>query len=116
MSGLPYVSDPDFTLYVGDVRDVLRELEPESVDCVVTSPPYWGLRDYGTEGNSASSPPPRSTSPASSRSFGKCGGCWLRMEPPGSTWGIATPRLSRLTTERRTSGRNLRRLARSGMG
>jgi hypothetical protein len=44
----PFVADPDFTLYVGDVRDVLLELPDESVHCVVTSPPYWGLRDYGT--------------------------------------------------------------------
>jgi site-specific DNA-methyltransferase (adenine-specific) len=44
------VSDPDFTLYVGDVRDVLRELPAESVHCVMTSPPYWGLRDYQVEG------------------------------------------------------------------
>ena len=43
-----YVQDSDFTLHVGDVRDVLRDLPAESVDCVVTSPPYWGLRDYGT--------------------------------------------------------------------
>lgn len=43
-----YVQDPDFTLHVGDVRDVLKDLPDESVDCVVTSPPYWGLRDYGT--------------------------------------------------------------------
>ena len=34
----------------GDVRQVLSELEPESVQCVVTSPPYWGLRDYGSKG------------------------------------------------------------------
>jgi len=34
----------------GDVRQVLSELEPESVQCVVTSPPYWGLRDYGSDG------------------------------------------------------------------
>jgi DNA modification methylase len=46
----PYVSDPDFTLYVGDVRDVLRELPDESVDCVATSPPFYGLRDYGVDG------------------------------------------------------------------
>jgi DNA modification methylase len=44
----PYVADRDFLLYVGDVLDVLRELDAASVDCVVTSPPYWGLRDYGT--------------------------------------------------------------------
>jgi DNA modification methylase len=32
----------------GDCRDVLRTLPDESVHCVVTSPPYFGLRDYGT--------------------------------------------------------------------
>lgn len=37
-------------LYHGDVLDRLRELPDESVHCVVTSPPYWGLRDYGVEG------------------------------------------------------------------
>jgi DNA modification methylase len=34
----------------GDCRDVLKTLPTESVHCVVTSPPYWGLRDYGSEG------------------------------------------------------------------
>ena len=34
-------------LYQGDARRVLRDLPAESVHCVVTSPPYWGLRDYG---------------------------------------------------------------------
>ncbi len=43
-----FVSDLDFDLHCGDVRDVLRTLPDESVHCVVTSPPYWGLRDYGT--------------------------------------------------------------------
>lgn len=37
-------------ILVGDVRDRLREMPADSVDCVVTSPPYWGLRDYGVEG------------------------------------------------------------------
>lgn len=34
--------------FVGDCRDVLRELIAQGVraQCVVTSPPYWGLRDY----------------------------------------------------------------------
>ena len=34
----------------GDVRDKLAELPEKSVQCVVTSPPYWGLRDYGVDG------------------------------------------------------------------
>ena len=32
----------------GDCRDLLKALPDELVHCVVTSPPYWGLRDYGT--------------------------------------------------------------------
>jgi DNA modification methylase len=35
-------------LHCGDVRQVLATLPERSVQCVVTSPPYWGLRDYGT--------------------------------------------------------------------
>jgi DNA modification methylase len=34
----------------GDCREVLRTLPAESVQTCVTSPPYWGLRDYGVEG------------------------------------------------------------------
>lgn len=34
----------------GDCLERLKELPDESVDCVVTSPPYWALRDYGVEG------------------------------------------------------------------
>lgn len=33
-----------------DVIDGLKQLPDESVHCVVTSPPYWGLRDYGVDG------------------------------------------------------------------
>jgi DNA modification methylase len=33
---------------IGDVREQLALLDADSIDCVVTSPPYWGLRDYGT--------------------------------------------------------------------
>lgn len=35
-------------LYLGHVIDALRGFPDQSVHCVVTSPPYWGLRDYGT--------------------------------------------------------------------
>ena len=41
---------PNLTILCGDVIDKLRELPDESVHCCVTSPPYWGLRDYATEG------------------------------------------------------------------
>lgn len=38
------------SILIGDVFDHLAEMTDESVDCVVTSPPYWGLRDYGVDG------------------------------------------------------------------
>lgn len=38
------------SILVGDVRARLAELPDGSVQSVVTSPPYWGLRDYGAEG------------------------------------------------------------------
>ena len=44
----PYYVDDWLTMYGGDCLDVMRTLPADSVDCVVTSPPYWGLRDYGT--------------------------------------------------------------------
>lgn len=37
-------------ILTGDVLEQLKSLPDESVNCVVTSPPYWGLRDYGQEG------------------------------------------------------------------
>jgi DNA modification methylase len=38
------------TILIGDVREQLRTLADNSVHCIVTSPPYWGLRDYGVNG------------------------------------------------------------------
>ena len=37
-------------LLTGDCRNLLPTLDAGSVQCVVTSPPYWGLRDYGVDG------------------------------------------------------------------
>jgi hypothetical protein len=38
-------------IFTGECRTVMRELITDGVraQCVVTSPPYWGLRAYGTE-------------------------------------------------------------------
>ena len=33
-----------------DNREGLKMLDDNSIDCCITSPPYWGLRDYGVEG------------------------------------------------------------------
>jgi DNA modification methylase len=37
-------------ILVGDVRQRLAELPDASVDCIITSPPYWAMRDYGHKG------------------------------------------------------------------
>ena len=46
----PYYQDESITLLLGDAADVAVELEPQSIQSVVTSPPYFGLRDYGVDG------------------------------------------------------------------
>jgi DNA modification methylase len=46
----PYYRDDAVTLWHGDALAVLKTLPGASVDCCVTSPPYFGLRDYGQEG------------------------------------------------------------------
>ena len=55
----PYYSDDQITLYHGDALDLARQLPTGSVDCIVTSPPYYGLRDYGADGQYGLEPSPR---------------------------------------------------------
>ncbi len=45
-----YYQDDQTALHLGDSLEVLRTLQDASVDCCVTSPPYFGLRDYGLAG------------------------------------------------------------------
>jgi len=46
----PYYETECGELYHGDVVNCLKTLPNKSVNCCVTSPPYWGLRDYGVQG------------------------------------------------------------------
>ncbi|HEX5495427.1 MAG TPA: site-specific DNA-methyltransferase [Mycobacteriales bacterium] len=45
-----YYRDEHITLLLGDAAEQLATLPNGSVDAVVTSPPYWGLRDYDADG------------------------------------------------------------------
>lgn len=47
---IPYYQDDLLTLHHGNSVDVARSLPPKSVQTIVTSPPYFGLRDYGSPG------------------------------------------------------------------
>ena len=37
-------------IYLGNCIDVLRTFPDKSINCCITSPPYYGLRDYGVDG------------------------------------------------------------------
>jgi site-specific DNA-methyltransferase (adenine-specific) len=39
--------DENLTVLIGDCREQMKSLQDETVHTIVTSPPYWGLRDYG---------------------------------------------------------------------
>jgi site-specific DNA-methyltransferase (adenine-specific)/site-specific DNA-methyltransferase (cytosine-N4-specific) len=47
---LSRIVEGDCEIIVGDSRKVLASLPAGSFQCAITSPPYWGLRDYGIEG------------------------------------------------------------------
>lgn len=44
-----YYQDTQSTIYCGDATEVLHELPVRSVDMIMTSPPYFGLRKYKGE-------------------------------------------------------------------
>ena len=51
-----YYQDELVTLWHGDAEAVAATLEPRSVQTIVTSPPYYGLRDYGVDGQLGAEP------------------------------------------------------------
>lgn len=53
-----YYRDDAVTLYAGDALAVLKTLPAASIDCCVTSPPYYGLRDYNRPGQYGLEPTP----------------------------------------------------------
>ena len=46
MIGPFHINMPAF----GDALELAQQLPDQSINCIVTSPPYWGLRDYGNDG------------------------------------------------------------------
>ena len=82
----PHYTDDWLTVYLGDCREVLAKLPAESVHCVVTSPPYWGLRDYGIPGQLGLEPTPDAYIEAMvgvfrevRRVLRRDGTCWVNM-------------------------------------
>jgi DNA modification methylase len=86
MTTAPYWYDATSTLYVGDARDVLAAMPDGSADCIVTSPPYWGKRDYGVAGQYGHEPDPagyvatlRAVFTEARRVLADDGTCWLNL-------------------------------------
>jgi DNA modification methylase len=65
------------TIYLGDCRAALRQMPAGSVHCVVTSPPYYGLRDYGVEGQLGLERVPDCLGWATGEPCGECYVCHL---------------------------------------
>lgn len=90
-----YYSDDQVRLLLGDALEVLRTLPDECVDCCVTSPPYYGLRDYGTAGQYGLEATPaeyvetmRQVFAEVQRVLTKGGTCWINLADSYSgSWG-----------------------------
>ncbi len=61
----------DYKVLMGDCMKSMRSLEPNSIQCCVTSPPYFGLRDYGEDGQIGLGKLPKSLLTSWSKCFGK---------------------------------------------
>ena len=90
----PYWRNAMSTLYVGDAREVLAEMPDGSADCIVTSPPYWGKRDYRVVGQYGHEPGPaayvntlRATFAEARRVLADDGTCWLNLGDSYSAGG-----------------------------
>lgn len=50
MQSVNYITPETNAIYCIDALELAKQMPPESVQCIVTSPPYFGLRDYGITG------------------------------------------------------------------
>jgi DNA modification methylase len=86
ISPAPLAEGQPWTLYVGDARAVLAGMSEGSVNCIVTSPPYWGKRDYGVTGQYGHEGSPaayvdtmRDVFREAHRVLAEDGTCWLNL-------------------------------------
>jgi DNA modification methylase len=91
----PYWCNKHAMLYLGDVCECLRLLPDRSVHCCVTSPPYWGLRDYGVGSGQIGCEPSPDCKTWGTAQCGKCFVCamvgvfsevWRVLRDDGVVW------------------------------
>ena len=103
---------PHYRLLHGDALACLRGLPDEGVHCVVTSPPYWGLRDYGVEGQIGQEPTPEEYVLKLVEVFREVrrvlrsdGTCWLNLgDTYAGYWGDAKARRENRRSTADTNG------------
>src|SRR5487761_805567 len=83
---LPGAEGQPWSLYVGDARVVLAGMHAQSMNCIMTSPPYWGKRDYGVAGQYGHEDTPaayvdtmRNVFREARRVLAADGTCWLNL-------------------------------------
>jgi DNA modification methylase len=79
----PYFQEDGITIYHGDSASVLRGLPDNLVDCCVTSPPYWGFRDYGVTGQIGFERTPEEFQAALEKVFAEV---FRVLKPSGTLW------------------------------
>lgn len=98
-----YYQDEFITLLQGDCREVLEQLPADSIHCCVTSPPYFGLRNYNVDGQIGLEASPQVFIETMSEVFGKVrrvmrrdATCWLNLGDSyaGSNQGAGTAKPS----------------------
>jgi DNA modification methylase len=75
-------------ILIGDCRTVLKQFPSECIDCVITSPPYWKMREYDMEGVHAESPIGNEDAPADFVKHLSCAFAEVMrvLKPTGSLW------------------------------
>jgi DNA modification methylase len=110
-----------WNLHVGDAGVVLAGMPDQSADCIVTSPPYWGKRNYGVAGQYGQEDTPaayvntmREVFAEARRVLADDGTCWLNLGDSYSTGGGgATGKhayLGKHVTTHRPTGRGVKNL------
>lgn len=70
----------------GDILERIKDIPDNTIDCIITSPPYWGLRDYGAKGQLGLEPDFRDFLKIMSKIMIECkrvlkdtGSCWVNL-------------------------------------
>lgn len=71
------------TFHCGSAKERLQDIESESIQCCITSPPYWGLRDYDAEGQLGLEPTPKKYIENLVEVFEEV---WRVLHPDGTFW------------------------------